>query len=218
MFKILFQIFKFVFILIFPFVLLIRGSVFLHSQYELFPWLCILGGALFTVILLFIYFSFIYGSLSGKFGDSGSVKRRVLIAILIVVLYAFHGLFYIGNKNLKNNSLKSEVLDVHPILRLSVSTLIHLDKDLIITDADRMPEDYRRMGLKSRNHSLHYKQSNGYSHALDIRTNYRNEIRNFLVRAYFQLMGFRTIRHSDSGTTGDHLHVSLMSHDRPYAK
>lgn len=190
----------------------------MHEQYSLSPWICILGGTLFTVILLFIYFSFIYGSLSGKFGDKGSIKRRGLIAFLIVVLYAFHGLFYIGNKNLKNDSLKSEVLDVHPILRLSVSTLIHIDKELIITDADRAPEDYKRMGLESKGHSLHYKQSNGYSHALDIRTNHRNELRNILVRGYFQLMGFRTLRHSDSATTGDHLHVSLMSHDRPYAK
>ena len=218
MFKFIYGIFKIIFILVFPFVVLIRGSVFLHTKFALWPWLCILGGTFFTVVLLFIYFSFIYGRLSGKFGNEGTIKRRVLIAFLIVVLYAFHGLFYISNGNLKNQVLRSEVLDVHPILRLSVSTLIHIDKELIITDADRVPEDYKTMGLPSGSHSLHYKQSNGYSHALDIRTNHRYEIRNFLVKGYFMLMGFRTLRHSDSNATADHLHVSLMSHDMPYAR
>lgn len=218
MYKFLFQIFKLIFIIVFPFILLIRGSVFLHERYQLYPWLCILGGMLFTFVLLFIYFSFFYGRLSGKFGDAGSIKRRALIAFLFVFLYALHGLFYIGGKNIKNRGLQSEILDVHPIVRLSVSTLIHIDKSLVITDADRSPEDYKRMGLKSKSHSLHYKQSNGYSHALDIRTNGRNEFRNSLVRSYFWMMGFRTLRHSGSGTTGDHLHISLMSHDRPYAK
>jgi len=129
-----------------------------------------------------------------------------------------HGIFYFSGNNLTNKQLKSEILDVHPIVRLSVSTLIHIDKELIITDADRRPEDYRRMGLKTKAHSLHYQQSNGYSHALDIRTRNRNEVHNFLVKNYFRVMGFRTLRHSGSGTTGDHLHISLMSHDRPYAK
>ena len=133
-------------------------------------------------------------------------------------MYSIHGLFYITNKNLSNQGLKSEILDVHPIIRLSVSTLIHLDKNLVITDADRKPEDYRRMGLKTKAHSLHFKQSNGYSHALDIRTRDKSEVHNFMVKSYFRLMGFQTLRHSGSGTTGDHLHISLMSHDRPYAK
>ena len=98
--------------------------------------------------------------------------------------------------------------------RLGVSTVIFLDRDLVVTDADRQPEDYKRMGLKANKRSLHYKQSNGYSHALDIRTNGRGELRNTLLRGYFTLMGFNTLRH---GGTGDHLHISLHSHDSPGA-
>ena len=104
---------------------------------------------------------------------------------------------------------------MHPILRLSVSTLVYIDKDLIITDAKRLPEDYKKMGLREKGHSLHYKQNNGYAHALDLRTNNRSKIRNFLIRSYFRLMGFNTHRHVG---TSDHLHISLMSHDRPYAR
>ena len=120
-----------------------------------------------------------------------------------------------SGENFKSEGIKNEIRKVHPILRLSLSTLIHLDSGLIITDADRQPEDYKKMGLPSKSHSLHYKQSNGYAHAIDLRTRGRGEFRNFLIKSYFQLMGFNTLRH---GGTGDHLHVSLISHDRPYAK
>lgn len=101
------------------------------------------------------------------------------------------------------------------MLRLAVSTLIHIDKELIITDADRQPEDYKKMGLKSKKLSLHYKQNTGYSHALDLRTSGRPIWKNLIVQNYFRLMGFRTLRHVG---TADHLHVSLMSHQNPYAK
>lgn len=203
-------------IIFLPFILLIRGSVYLHEHYHLIPSLSILGGVFITAVLIFIYLSYIYGSLTGRFGSENAFRRRTIIALAIVLMYVLHGVFYISGKNLTNINLAKEIRSVHPIVRLSVSTLIHIDKDLIITDADRRPEDYRKMGLKSKNQSLHFRQSSGYSHALDIRTRDRNPVRNFLVYSYFKLMGFNTLRHSGKGTTGDHLHISLMSHDRPY--
>jgi len=215
MFNFLFQIIKFIFLLVFPFILLIRGAVYFHDAHHLPPYMAIAGGVLMTVVALFIYFSFLYGKISGKFGNSGSIKRRFIIAFLFVFLYAMHGIFYYSGKNMKNAELKDEITKVHPILRLSVSTVIHLDKGLIITDANRAPEDYKKMGLKSIKNSLHYPQSSGYSHALDLRTNNRSELRNTLLINYFRLMGFRTLRHVG---TADHLHVSLKSHDRPSAR
>lgn len=208
-------IIKLFFLLVFPFILLIRLSVYFHVTEKLIPWAAIGGGILYTTILLFFYFTFLDGRILKRGEDRPSIKNRFLVALLLVLLYSGHGLFYFSGDNLKNSGLKSEMQRVHPILRLSVSTLIHIDKGLIITDADRVPEDYKKMGLKSKSGSLHYKQSNGYAHAIDIRVNGRNEIRNFLVRSYFRLMGFSTLRH---GGTGDHLHVSLKSHDRPWAK
>ena len=68
------------------------------------------------------------------------------------------------------------------------------------------------MGMSSKKHSLHYRQSSGYVHAVDIRTKGRGSIRNFLIRTYFRLMGFNTLRH---GGTADHLHISISSKDRP---
>ena len=105
--------------------------------------------------------------------------------------------------------------EVHPIIRLATSSLVYLDKDIIVTDAKRSPEDYRRMGLQAKKHSLHYKQQDGYSYALDLRTKGRSEFSNTLTSAYFRAMGFNVLRH---GGTADHLHISLFNPDKPYSK
>jgi hypothetical protein len=62
------------------------------------------------------------------------------------------------------------------------------------------------MGLPPYERSLHLRQDDGYAHAVDLRTAGRSEWRNFLMRSYYRLMGFRTLRHVG---TADHLHVSL---------
>jgi len=76
----------------------------------------------------------------------------------------------------------------------------------VVTDAARTREDYAAMGLPPAETSLHFAQSDGYVHALDLRTAGRAEWRNVLVEAGFRMMGFRTLRHVG---TADHLHVSL---------
>lgn len=215
MFKLLRFLVETLFIITFPFVLLIRTAVYLHVHEKLIPWACVMGGVLFTSILLFLYLNIFHSKLTSKSSSFFSIKAKALIAILVVGVYSLHGLFYLSGKNFKSPQLRKEIQKVHPILRLSVSTIAHLDNKLIITDGDRVPEDYKRMGLPSNSHSLHYRQSNGYAHAIDLRTNGRNEVRNFLVRNYFRLMGFQTLRHVG---TDDHLHVSLKSHDRPHSK
>ena len=211
---ILYKIFKVVLLITLPFILLIRGSVFLHTQYELYPWISLAGGAIATIILLALYFSFMYGKVTGKRGGKGAFKRRSAIAMFFVIGYCLHGLFVLNASNIKHKEIQSEYRSLHPILRMSVSTILFLDKSLIITDAQRAPEDYKKMGLKTKRRSLHYKQTDGFSHAIDIRTNGRTEIRNFLLKSYFSLMGFNTLRH---GGTGDHLHISLKSFDSPGA-
>lgn len=215
MFKLLRFLLETFFIFIFPFVLLIRTAVYLHVHENLIPWACVLGGVIFTTILIFLYLNIFHSKLTTQSSTIFSIKTKAIIAIAVVGIYSLHGLFYLSSDNFKSPEMRKEIQRVHPILRLGVSTIAHLDKKLIITDGDRVPEDYKRMGLPSKKHSLHYKQSNGYAHAIDLRTNGRNEVRNFLVRTYFRLMGFQTLRHVG---TDDHLHVSLVSHDRPYSK
>ena len=208
------KILKTLVILVLPFFVLIRGAVFLHESYSLLPWVSIIGGIFGSAAILFLYFNVIYGRLTGRLGSLQVLKRSFLVAILLVLLYSLPGLLYLSGNNAKHADVRREFSSLHPILRLGVSTIVFLDRDLIITDAKRFPEDYRRMGLKTKKQSLHYRQSSGYVHAMDIRVNGRGEIRNQLLRLYFRAMGFNTLRHVG---TDDHLHISLLSHDRPGA-
>lgn len=212
---IILKILRVVLIIVLPFFILIRGSAFIHNNYDLGPWISLGGGAMITAIILFVYMTFIYRRFTKKFGDSDNLKRRSLFALALVVLYCGYGLFFISSDNFKNPDLKSEISELHPLLRMGVSTFILMDKEMIITDASRVPEDYRKMGLKTAKNSLHYKQKDGYAYAIDLRTNNRNEFRNRVMQLYFKLLGFNTLRHVG---TGDHLHISLTCHYRRGAR
>ena len=209
-----YHLFKIVLLLVLPFIFLIRGAVYFHDHHLMSPWMAIAGGIGITTILLFLYLTFLSGRFTGKLGSSGTLKRRSVMALILVLGYSIYGLVFLSGSNVKSEEIQKEYTSLHPILRLSISTILFLDKDLLLTDAKRRPEDYKKMGLKTKKRSLHYPQSNGYVHAMDIRTNGRSEIRNFLLKTYFQLMGFNVLRH---GGTGDHLHVSLKSFDSPGA-
>jgi hypothetical protein len=93
--------------------------------------------------------------------------------------------------------------------------LFLLDKKAIVTDASRVPEGYHKMGLKSKTHSLHYIQEDGYVYAIDLRTKGRSEIRNTFLKMYFYIMGFKSMRHVG---TADHLHISMPCRFRKFAK
>ena len=198
---------------ILPFVLLIRGAVFFHETYKLQPWGAILGGIILCTFLLFTYITVVRWYFSYQSADWKKLRRLYLYTVLLVVTYCLPSLFFLSDANAKYPEIKQEFRALHPILRLSISTLVFLDRDVLITDADRVPEDYKKMGLRTKKQSLHYKQSNGYVHAVDIRTKGQTKLRNLLVTGYFKLMGFNTLRH---GGTADHLHISLKSHDRPH--
>lgn len=210
--RLIFLLSKILLFLILPFIILIRGSVFIHEKYEYLPFVSLLGGIIITTLLLLLYFTIIYAFVFRSLGSGETLKRTAIAAFLVVGSYCLHGLFFISSKNVKSSQLKREMTDLHPILRIAVSTIILIDKDLIITDASRVPEDYRKMGLPTKSSSLHYRQKDGYAYALDLRTNTRTEIRNFFLKSYFWIMGFNTLRHSG---TGDHLHISLSCKYRP---
>ncbi len=201
-------------VLFLPFVLLIRGAVFLHDQYQLPAWAAIFGGIFFSSSLLFLYFGIVYIRWLKRAYQPVLWVKVYGVAIIIVMLYCLPSLSYLSESNLKELHLKKEFRELHPILRLSLSTIIWLDRSLIMTDAERKPEDYQRMGLRAKKYSLHFLQSDGYGHAIDIRVKDRGELRNQLIQLYFHLMGLNTLRHFG---TADHLHISLTSHDRPGA-
>ena len=100
----------------------------------------------------------------------------------------------------------SALASVSAIFRLALSTAVLFDRDLVVTDVRRIPSDYVAMGLPVREASLHYRQADGYVHAVDLRTIGRPAWRTSTTVLYFRLMGLRTLRHVG---TADHLHVSL---------
>ena len=191
------------FLVVFPFFLLIRFSVYLNLTYGLGAWTSLGGGILATIVLLCVYLLLISYKVANK---------KLLIKIggigigTMVMGYCLFSLFYLSSVNAKSADVQSVYRSMHPVLRVAVSTVTLADNDLVITDIERIEEDYGRMGLPVNQTSLHYRQESGYVHAVDIRTLDRGFIRNALLRGSFEVMGFRTIRHVG---TADHLHVEL---------
>lgn len=212
--KILSWLFLGVFVLVFPFIVLIRGAVFFHIQYAVSPWFSIMGGIFFSGLILYGYFLVIYLYFYGMNWKWQHLVVGLAIVTSFILGYTVPGLNDLPAKNAKFTTVKATFRNLHPVLRLGVSTILVLDPALIVTDAQRLPDDYKRMGLAPKHYSLHFEQSNGFVHAVDIRVNGRSAFRNFLIQTYFNIMGFNTLRHIG---TADHLHVSLESHDRPGA-
>lgn len=209
MMQILWFLIKAILVLLLPFIVLIRGAVFLHANYGLLPSISLIGGVIITAFLLFIYLSIVYSKFTKKVGNASSLKGRALLSFLLVAIFTIHGLSFFNTDNLKSKEVRSEIHDLHPILRLGTSTFTFLDKNLVVTDASRIPEDYRKMGLRTPNNSLHFTQKDGYAYAVDLRTKGRPEFINKATTLYFRLMGFNTLRHVG---TEDHLHISLYCH------
>lgn len=206
MLSFLYNLLKILIILVLPFCLLIRGAVYFHSAYSLNSYISLLISAGLTALLMVVYFSVFYGKFTKKRTKIRYLRRRFAISFFLVGAFVLYGLVYFSQSNSKSTEVSKEFYSLQPILRLGASTLFMFDKKAIVTDASRQPEDYRKMGLKTNSRSKHYKQKDGYAHALDLRTRGRSELRNSLLVAYFRLMGFKTIRHVG---TADHLHVEM---------
>ena len=131
---------------------------------------------------------------------------NVLRSFRIVGCFCLYSLLYLSDSNAKASEVRSEFNSLHPILRVAVSTTILADRTLIITDAKRDLDDYSSMGLPANSRSRHLPQSDGFVHAVDIRTNGHSEFRNTMLEMSYRLMGLKTLRHVG---TADHLHIEL---------
>jgi len=189
-------------VLVLPFYLLVGGSVFFYRQ-GLPTWPALIAGLLVTALLLLLYSLWITKRLSGRLRVPRHVAKLV---VGVVAAYCLYALVYVSSLNVKDPGLRAEYRALHPLLRVATSTLVLVDRDLVITDMERDLEDYERMGLPPYERSLHLVQADGFAHAVDLRTLGRRPWRNLLLRGYFMAMGFRTLRHVG---TADHLHVSL---------
>ena len=188
-----------------PFFLLIRASLYLHIVQGWPVWLALGCGVVLMTALLAGY----AGWVAHRFTGSHRLPRVALGSLLVLVLgYAGFAIAYLSATNAKSEEVRAFYRSVHPILRVAIGTVILADGDLVVTDTRRQEGDYAAMGLAPQRRSLHYVQPDGYVHAVDLRTAGRGEWRNQLLRGYFAVMGFPTLRHVG---TWDHLHVSLRS-------
>lgn len=213
--NIFFFILRAIFLIVLPFLILIRGSIFFYSGMDFSTWPSLAGGILVTAFILYLYMTFVYGRITGKETSARGIKQRLVFALLVVVGFSLHALVFYSNTNMKSPEVEKAYSSLHPFLKLGVSTVVLVDKELVVTDAERGKEDYERMGLEKKNQSLHFKQEDGYTYAMDFRTNDRSEWRNQALAVYFGAMGFNVLRHVG---TADHLHISLPCKFHPGAK
>jgi len=192
-----------------PFAVLVRGAVFIYEHGTRSVWLAVLTAGILTGGVVTAYAVWIARRFTRRGGRGGRGLVMPLakwVALPLVVFYCGYSLLYLATVNAKSGPVRAYYGSVHPLLRLALSTLILVDRDMLITDTGRVPEDYGRMGLPANNRTRHYKQADGWIHAVDLRTTGRGAIKNRGVQFYFWLMGFDTRRHVG---TADHLHVEL---------
>lgn len=196
-------------IIVLPFAVLVRGSVFIYEHGQTPVWVALLVAAFLTGGVITGYAVWVARSFTSRGGRGGRALVMPLakwVALPLVVFYCSYSLLYLASVNAKSQPVRAYYTSLHPLLRIALSTLVLVDRDMLITDAGRLPEDYRRMGLPANSRTRHYKQADGWVHAVDLRTSGRGEIKNRGVQFYFWLMGFDTRRHVG---TADHLHVEL---------
>lgn len=190
-----------------PFIVLMRGMLYLYGNE--WPLLIAMGGGFVaTFLLLWGYVAWGYSSFSIGTSKARERRLRVEALLVVVVLGAFQGcvLLHPDSGHVASEEESIEYADLHPLLRMSVGMGVLFDDGLLLTDLSRHPNEYPEMGLSLNPTSLHYPQSDGYVHAFDLQTEGRSWVRNFAIEMYFQLLGFRTLRHVG---TADHLHVAL---------
>jgi hypothetical protein len=193
-------------LLLLPLVTLLRGSTLLYTRLGCPTWIALGGAAALTLALLTGYAAFLSKRLTGK--SRARFVARWVVAPLVIA-YCAHGLLFLASVNAKTGAVRGYYRSLHPTLRLAVSTFVIVDPGLVVTDIHRTPADYSAMGLPVFESSLHFRQDDGYVHAMDLRTIGRGTVRNWATAAYFRVLGFRTLRHVG---TADHLHVSLPPH------
>jgi hypothetical protein len=190
-------------VLLLPFWLLVRGSLLAHERFGTNAWLAVALGALAATLWIGLVAWRLWRRVAPRTRFRALATRVVLPC---VVAFCVHALFYVQPPNVKSGGVAVSYPQVHPILRVALASLILLDSDVVITDMARRPGDYGKLGLPERARSSHYPQSDGWVHAVDLRTRGRGLLRVWLMRLYFWGMGFESLRH---GGSADHLHVSL---------
>lgn len=186
-----------------PFVVVLRIAVIDYRENSLGGWESIGLGAVAAVLLICAFIA--------AFMWTFRIRRHFFMHFFNVTLaallcYGGYALFHLASANAKTEEVRSYYTSLHPLLRVAVKNLVLVDQNLVVTDVHRTRSEYQAMGLPVREYSLHFRQSTGFVHAVDLRTEGRSRFKNLVIELYFLVMGFETLRHVG---TADHLHVSL---------
>lgn len=190
-------------LIVVPFTILVRGSVFFYREWALGMSLSLACAVILTVLL------FLVGTWIIRRGhEDGPEIRRMLIrgTIAIACTYAGYAAFYVASANAVPDEIREEYQTIHPLLRLAASPVIFFDPSAVTSNEGRIVEDYRLMGLSVNEANLHFVQTDGLIHSLDLGTDARVEWRNRGIELGFWALGFHSLRHLG---VADHLHVSL---------
>jgi hypothetical protein len=202
---VLFALLKAAAAIVLPFLVYVRASVYLYLHHVARPWIAIALAGILTVGLVSGTILLVARPFH-RHPRVSTVARWA--AVPLVFTWCVYSAFYLSRVNTKSDSVRAYYGSVNPILRIALSTIVLVDPDLVVTDMGRVAAGYRRMRLPVNERTKHYRQPNGYVHAVDLRTRGRWEIRNRAVQLYFWAMGFSTLRHVG---TADHLHVQLAA-------
>jgi hypothetical protein len=191
------------FLLALPFALLVRGALVASASWGWHAWLAVAFGALLAA---FAVSALAWWTLRRLRIQPSFRTVATRVGLPLVILFCSFSLLYLSGSNAKSAQIREAYPLLHPILRLAVGTVRLVDTRIVVTDIERGPSSYAAMRLPRPTRSFHYRQKDGTVHAIDLRTEGRGTLRNGLVRLYFELLGFETIRHVG---TADHLHVRL---------
>lgn len=186
-----------------PFWVLILGATVAAENLGTGPWTSLVVSVLATSCLIGVY----VWAATRKIGPRPG-KWIPKLSLAVVVAYCVYGLVFISPKHLKDPAIAETYTSLHPVIRLSLSTLVLVDAGAVVTDAARVPEDYAGMGLPVNQRSLHFRQSDGFVYAVDLRTRGRPEWLTALTTLYLRSVGLSVLRHLG---TADHLHVYLRA-------
>ena len=188
-------------ILTLPFIIFVRAAVYFSAVTG--AWRAVAAGAIVAVLTVTAGAAWVSHRVTGR---ARVVMMGKWVALPLVLAWSLHALFYLASVNAKSEQVRGYYSSLHPVLRVALATAILANRELVVTDMAREAADYERMGLPINDRTLHYRQRDGWVHAVDLRTIGRPELVNRAVQLYFWSMGFRTLRHVG---TADHLHVQL---------
>ncbi len=191
-----------------PFFVLVRTAVAVQGGWGLGPWASLGVGVVAISAILALYSWAV-----GRWLGTGPGTRRVLNrgAVALGLAFVLYGVIWVGASHAPGEGVRAEYRSLHPVLRVATGLIFLADPGRVMVDGARTVEDYRLLGLSASEASLHFRQGDGFAHAVDFRTRGRPEWGNRGVELGFWLLGFHALRHRG---TADHLHVSLRGGPR----